>query len=184
MKVFVGGSRQMGRLNKEIRQRLDTIMASSFTILVGDANGVDKAVQKHCADKHYGNVTVFCAGNSCRNNLGSWETRHVAVDRSTKDYRFYMAKDLHMAREADYGFMIWDGQSSGTLSNILELLEMGKKVLVYIGPTKAFVKLQGTADLQPILQGCTPEAMKTFENKLNLSRRLQARAPQQLQLFS
>jgi hypothetical protein len=41
-----------------------------------------------------------------------------------------MAKDLHMAREADYGFMIWDGQSSGTLSNILELLEMGNKVLV------------------------------------------------------
>ncbi len=184
MKVFVGGSRQMGRLNKEIRQRLDNIMTNSFTILVGDANGVDKAVQKHCADKHYGNVTVFCAGNSCRNNLGSWETRHVTVDRATKDYRFYMAKDLHMAREADYGFMIWDGQSSGTLSNILELLVMGKKVLVYIGPTKAFVKLQGTADLQPILQGCPPEVIKVFDSKFNLSRRLQARAPQQLQLFS
>lgn len=184
MKRFVGGSRQMGRLNEKIREKLDNIMTNSFTILAGDANGVDKAVQKDCADKRYKNATVFCAGNSCRNNHGRWETRHVTFDRATKDCRFYMTKDLQMAKEADYGFMIWDAQSSEPLSNILVLLEMDRKVLVYIGPTKAFVKLQGTADLQPIIQDCPPEAIKTFDKKFNLSSRLQARAPQQLNSFS
>ncbi len=38
-----------------------------------------------------------------------------------------------MAKEADVGFMIWDFESSGTISNALELLEMGKKVIVYVG---------------------------------------------------
>ena len=188
MKVFVGGSRQMGRLNREIRQRLDNIMAQSFTILVGDANGVDKAVQKHCADKHYDKVIVFCAGNFCRNNVGNWETKHIAVDRGTKDYKFYMAKDIEMAKEADYGFMIWDAESSGTLSNILHLLEMDKKVLVYVGPLKDFKKLHQASDLQPILENCPEESMKTFEDKFKLSTRLQPKtapeAPRQLSLFA
>jgi adenine/guanine phosphoribosyltransferase-like PRPP-binding protein len=182
-KVFIGGSRRIGRLNNEIRQRLDNIIAHSFTVLVGDASGVDKSVQKHFADKHYGNVIVFCAGRSCRNNVGGWETKHLQVDGSTKDYRFYMAKDIEMAKEADYGFMIWDAQSGGTLSNILELLEMGKKVLVYMGPNKDFVKLQRVEDLRKILQACPDQAVKIFDTKFNLSRRLQTEAPQQFQMF-
>jgi len=183
-KVFIGGSRRMGRLNSEIRQRLDNIMAQLFTVLVGDASGVDKAVQKHCADKNYSNVIVFCAGSSCRNNIGGWETKYIHIDTSTKDYRFYMAKDIEMAKEADYGFMIWDTKSSGTLSNILELLEMGKKVLVYMGPNKNFVKLHGIEDLRQILHACPEEAIKIFDSKFDLSRRLQTKAPHQLQMFS
>jgi hypothetical protein len=183
-KVFIGGSRRIGRLNSEIRQRLDNIIAQSFTVLVGDASGVDKAVQKHFADNHYGNVIVFCAGNSCRNNIGAWETKHINISRSTKDYRFYMAKDIEMAKEADYGFMIWDAESSGTLSNILELLEMGKKALVYMGPNKEFVKLQGVESLRGIIQACADDAVKNFDTKFNLSRRLQPEAPHQVQMFT
>ena len=55
-KVFIGGSRQLGRLNPDIRQRLDSIIENSFTILVGDANGIDKAVQKYCAERNYPRV--------------------------------------------------------------------------------------------------------------------------------
>jgi len=159
-------------------------MAQAFTILVGDANGVDKAVQKHCADKYYRQVIVFCAGDSCRNNLGGWETRHIDVDRSTKDYKFFMAKDIEMAKEADYGFMIWDAKSSGTLSNILELLEMGKKVLVYMEPDKDFVKLHSTEDLQRLLNVCSEESIRIFDSKFNLSSRLQSKAPVQPLAFS
>jgi len=183
-KVFVGGSRRMGRLNGEIRRRLDNILAQLFTVLVGDAGGVDKAVQQHYADKQYNNVIVFCSGVSCRNNIGGWETKHIQINRSTKDYRFYMAKDIEMAKEADYGFMIWDTQSSGTLSNMLELLEMGKKVLVYTIPNKEFVQLHSIEDLRRILKVCPDEAMRIFDGKFNLSRRLQAKAPQQLHMFS
>jgi len=164
---------------------LDAIIAQSFTVLVGDANGTDKAIQKYLAEKGYNNVIVFCAGDVCRNNVGNWEINSVEVERSKKDYRFYMKKDLEMAKEADFGFMIWDRQSSGTLSNILELLERDKNVLVYIVPEKKFVKLGDLKDLYRQLKACSPEALKSFDVKLNLKDRLQVpvKPQQQLQIF-
>ena len=44
--VFVAGSRQISRLPAEVRSRLDTMIEKGFQILVGDANGADKAVQR------------------------------------------------------------------------------------------------------------------------------------------
>jgi hypothetical protein len=184
-KVFIGGSRRFWNLPQVVCERLDGIIAQSFTVLVGDANGTDKAIQKYLAEKGYKNVIVFCAGDACRNNIGNWKTNSVEVERSKKDYRFYMKKDLEMAKEADFGFMIWDRQSSGTLSNILELLERGKNVLVYIVPEKKFVKLGDLRDLYRQLKACSPEAMKSFDIKLNLKDRIQmpVKNPQQLQMF-
>ena len=56
--VFVAGSRQISRLPSEVRSRLDTMIEKGFQILVGDANGADKAVQQYLADKSYPNVIV------------------------------------------------------------------------------------------------------------------------------
>jgi hypothetical protein len=49
--VFVAGSRQISRLPAEVRSRLDTMIEKGFQILVGDANGADKAVQRYLADQ-------------------------------------------------------------------------------------------------------------------------------------
>jgi hypothetical protein len=35
-----------------------------------------------------------------------------------------------MAIEADYGFVLWDGKSPGSLNNIIELLNKNKKAPV------------------------------------------------------
>ena len=35
-----------------------------------------------------------------------------------------------MAREADYGLMIWDGKSAGTICNILRLINVGRKAVL------------------------------------------------------
>ena len=44
-----------------------------------------------------------------------------------KDFHFHAAKDLAMAETADYGFMLWDGLSKGTLSeHIKHILEDGE----------------------------------------------------------
>jgi hypothetical protein len=56
--VFVAGSRQISRLPAEVKARLDTMIEKHFQILVGDANGADKAVQRYLADKSYPNVLV------------------------------------------------------------------------------------------------------------------------------
>lgn len=141
-KVFIGGSRRITRLNAQIRRRLDRIIEKSLPVVIGDANGADKAVQQYLRDRGYDQVEVFCSNGVCRNNLGGWATRPVPVPKGPKDFQFYSAKDRQMAKEATVGFMLWDGRSRGTLENILNLLEMKKKVVVYFTPTKEFVTLK------------------------------------------
>ena len=62
-KVFIGGSRRVSRLNPEIRRRLDRIIEKGLEVLVGDANGADKAVQRHFKERGYCNVHVFCTSS-------------------------------------------------------------------------------------------------------------------------
>ncbi len=47
-------------------------------------------------------------------------------------------KDLAMAKDATCGFMIWDGANKGTLTSVVNLLKMRKKVLLYSAPKKDF----------------------------------------------
>ena len=47
-----------------------------------------------------------------------------------------------MAKDASWGFMLWDGESKGTLANVVNLLNARKKVLLYLSPKKVFFKLR------------------------------------------
>ncbi len=76
-KVFVGGSRRISRLNDMLRKRLDQIVGKNLQVLLGDANGADKAVQAYLDERGYRNVQVFCSAGDCRNNLGSWEVKSI-----------------------------------------------------------------------------------------------------------
>ncbi len=148
--VFISGSREI-RLNEKIRSRLRNIVKRGLPVVVGDANGADKAVQKYMYEEGYKKVTVFCSGNSCRNNIGEWKTENVAVDSGLKGREFYMQKDRKMAEKADYGFVVWNGKSTGSVANMLELLRNGKKVRVYCGIDKEFHFLSEIADLKKLL---------------------------------
>lgn len=161
--VFIGGSRKIGRLNQAVKERTDNIIANGYLILVGDANGTDKAMQKYLAGKNYQNVLIFCMGDICRNNVGQWKTRNVYSDRSKKDFSYYSIKDNLMAEEADYGFMLWDGKSKGTLNNILNLCDRNKKVLVYFSVTENFYTVQHKQDVSKLLEYCEPDMLKKFD---------------------
>ena len=117
-KVFIGGSRRLTRLNNDVIDHLDRIIESRLTVLIGDANGADKAVQSYLRQRNYPNVTVFHSGNKWRNNVGNWDTEQVEPPTKRRDYNFYAAKDKRMAEEANYGLSIWDGKSKGTLHQI------------------------------------------------------------------
>lgn len=147
MKVFIAGPRQVSLLNKEIINRLENIKNNEFTVLVGDANGVDKAVQKYLSDISYKNVLVFATKGVARNNLGKWNIIKVDINDNQKGFDFYAAKDKEMAKNADYGFMIWNGKSKGTLNNIINLTKMNKKVLLYFIPDKKFYTLNSIEEL-------------------------------------
>ena len=154
MSVFLGGSRSIRRMNSVIRERLDDFIRRGCTIFVGDANGADKAVQSHFAERGYKNIIVYCV-NECRNNVGGWETRQVSVPSQTTGFAYYAAKDLAMAEDAKCGVMLWDGKSKGTLNNVQNLVDLGKKTLVYFAPTKKFYKLSSLSDLRELLAQCS-----------------------------
>ncbi len=158
----------MGRLNEGVRKRTENIIREGFSIFIGDANGVDKAMQKYLAQQGYRNVIVFCTGSECRNNVGGWETRQIKSDREKRDFLYYTAKDVVMSEEADYGFMLWDGKSVGTFNNILNLLDKGKHVLVYFSPEKDFITLRMPSDVEVLLKKCTPQAVQGFQRRLGL----------------
>lgn len=167
MNVFIGGSRAVSKLNPTIRARLDDLMQRGCSILIGDANGADKAVQQYLAERDYGNVTVFCM-EECRNNIGSWPTRNIDPPTQRKDFSYYAAKDLVMSREAKCGVMFWDGKSKGTLQNMLNLIGTGKKTLVYFVPTKDFHVLTTDDDLQSLLARCQKRDLDVAARGLGL----------------
>ena len=172
IKVFIGGSRKIAKLPLSVAARIDNIIEGNFSILIGDAYGVDKCVQQYLAEKQYDNVRVFCTGNVCRNNLGNWKRKAVSADADEKGFDFYALKDLQMAREADYGFMIWDAKSRGTLNNILNMLDESRNVLVFFSPDESFHTIRNADDLSTLLAKCGKPALAIFEEKLDLSKRL------------
>lgn len=166
--VFVSGSRQLSRINDIIRSRINNMIENDFRIVVGDANGADKAFQKFLSDVQYSNVVVFCSGQRCRNNMGEWDKRHVSVDSSLKGRDFYTQKDKEMAAEADYGFVLWDGKSAGSINNVFELLKHGKPVVVYYSPEKQFFTISNLEDVKALLNKCDPDAIAAISKKIGL----------------
>jgi hypothetical protein len=163
--VFIGGSRAISKLNNVIREQLDNLITKQCAILIGDANGTDKAVQKYFAEKRYLNVTVFCMDH-CRNNVGGWQTRPIKAPPKAKGFEYYAAKDAAMAQEAQCGLMLWDGESRGTLNNVLNLLGHRKKVLVYLGQYKDFYKLSNENDLDALLARCDQNKVRDLKRRL------------------
>lgn len=143
--IFVGGSRRVSRLSRDVKERLNNVIASGFRVIVGDANGADRAVQKYLSELHYRNVIVFCSGDTSRNNVGQWEIHTVAAPRR-QGFDFYAAKDREMARQADFGLMIWDGESPGTMLNVLRLVLHGKKVVLYDAAAKKHATFKTPSD--------------------------------------
>ncbi len=163
--IFIGGSRHVSRLPTEVKSRLDNVVASGHQVIVGDANGADKAVQKHLLDRHYDKVTVFCSGETPRNNLGLWRTHRVDAPKNAKGFHFYAAKDREMAREADFGLMIWDGKSPGTVLNVLRLAQAGKIAVLFNVPEKAAVNIKTSDQWRSFLAQCSAELRSDLEER-------------------
>ena len=167
-KVFIAGSRRLSRLNADVKRRIDTMIEKGFTILVGDANGADKAVQRYLAEKDYRNVIVHCMTNKCRNNVGTWPTREVTAPKGARGFTYYATKDQAMVDDAAYGLMLWDGESKGTLNSVLNMIRQEKPVVVYLAPKKAFQNLRSADDVIELLSNCDRASVQRFERELGI----------------
>jgi probable addiction module antidote protein len=163
--LFIGGSRHVSRLPADGKKRLENVINSGHRVIVGDANGADKAVQKYLHDAAYDKVTVFCSGDQYRNNLGQWETHNVYPPSNLKGFHFYAAKDRKMAEEADFGLMIWDGKSAGTVLNVLRLVRIGKIVVLFNVPDKRTINIKTLAHWEEFISHCNPELQKDLRER-------------------
>lgn len=182
--VFVAGSIKIKELDDLVKDRLDKIIDSDFSIIVGDADGADASVQKYLLSKHADRTIVFHSGAKPRNNLGHWFAQAVRSHFKAGSREFYTAKDLEMAKAADYGLMIWDGESTGTLSNVIELLKQDKKSIVYLTNSKSFVRVTDVEKFELLIAGMTDRAKSTANRKIGLQKALDRLRDSQVELFN
>lgn len=168
-KVFIGGSRRISRLNQKVTKSLDKFIHSEYTLLIGDANGADKAVQSYLANISYTNVIVYCMKNGCRNNLGNWKTKVIKAPSAVTGFEYYVLKDAAMINDTDYGFLLWDLKSKGTLNNIINLLKAHKTAVVYLSTTKTLHELSTISDIVPLLTRCNNVVLEKLVKDLKVS---------------
>lgn len=61
--VFLGGSRRITGLNDGIKYKLDSLIERGLWCFVGDANGADRALQQHLADRGCERVVVYAVAD-------------------------------------------------------------------------------------------------------------------------
>lgn len=131
LKIFISGSIRIKKLPQSAIIKINNIIDKNFQIIIGDAKGVDSLVQKYLLEENFQNVIVYYAGDKVRNNLGNWPIKNVSNNSTKKGRDLYTLKDIQMANDADYGLMIWDGESKGTLANIKEMKIKNKRFFVF-----------------------------------------------------
>jgi hypothetical protein len=154
--VFIGGSRFISRLPTSAIEHLARTVDEGLAVVVGDANGADKAVQRYLAERQYPRVTVYCMRGECRNNLGDWPVQEVDGS-GRRGYDYYSLKDVEMAAAADQALMIWDQKSRGTFANLARMVQAGKPALVYLAPAKEWREVRGRHDLVQLRDLCALE---------------------------
>lgn len=181
--VFIAGSMNIKNLDEKVIERIRKIVDSHFEVVVGDANGADASIQQCLVDLGASNATVYFSGESPRNNLGRWRSRSAGSKHEPGTRAFYTAKDLLMADVADYGLMVWDTRSTGTLSNVIELLSRNKKAVVFINKKKDFMNVGDVQQLETLVKTMSDESKSRADEKIALTRRIEDMKHVQGQMF-
>jgi accessory colonization factor AcfC len=167
-KVFISGSMSIKRLNENVIKRLENIVNQKMQVVIGDASGIDSSIQSFFWDRKFSPVEVYCSGFRPRNNIGEWPIKAIETSAKSGTREFYTAKDKAMANACNYGFMIWDTASSGTLSNAIELVKQKKNAVIYINKGDRFINIKSLEDFKELL-GCMSESsLKKIEKKPNI----------------
>jgi hypothetical protein len=73
-----------------------------------------------------------------------------------------------MADTAEYGLMLWDGKSKGTINNVVNMSRHGKPVIVYVAPTKQFLTVKVLDDLKDVLAQGDSDSVDRLVSELQL----------------
>jgi predicted XRE-type DNA-binding protein len=172
--VFIAGSISIHRLHEKVQERISNIVSSNLNVVVGDADGADTSIQECLHSYHANKVTVYCTGNAPRNNVAAWPVHTVQSKAPAGTRAFFTAKDLEMAKNSDFGLMVWDCRSTGTLSNVIQLLKARKKSVVFVNKNKEFVTISDKAGLDRLLHFMSEHARVKAEEKIGLAAKIAA----------
>ena len=87
-KIFISGSISSKEVPQEVIKSVDDSRKRNYTILIGDAKGIDKNIQDMLKADNYKNVEVYHVGPSPRNlSDREWIDRRIPVD--TENEKFF-----------------------------------------------------------------------------------------------
>lgn len=182
-KIFVSGSMRIKNLNNKVLERINNIINSQYEIIVGDADGVDSSIQAYLQLKKVKLVSVYCTGVQPRNNIGRWPIKKTKTDSKPGTRAYFTAKDISMAEDCDFGLMIWDSKSTGTLSNVIELLKLNKYSVVFINKAKEFINIKGVEDLEKLITFMSEPSFLKADAKLKIKKKIASFKNVQDELF-
>jgi hypothetical protein len=181
--VFIAGSMNIKRLDRKVKERIAKIVTSNLSVVVGDADGADTSIQTYLFEHGADNTVVYCSGSRPRNNVGDWPVHSVVSNHRSGSRAFFAAKDVEMAKAADCGLMIWDAKSTGTLSNVIELLKRKKKTVVFINKSKEFRTIKDVSHLEELVMYMSEHARRKADEKIHVLDKINALKTEQFQMF-
>jgi hypothetical protein len=179
--VFIAGSMTIKHLDNKVRERIANVLALGYAVVVGDADGVDTSIQILLKEFGASKTTVYCAGERPRNNVANWPVHCVTTYHRPGSRGYFTAKDIEMAKDADYGLMIWDAKSAGTLNNVIELLDRKKNALVFVNKDKEFMRVLDVDGLEALVGCMSDHAKMKADSKIKLLERISSLRSQQQQ---
>ena len=170
--VFISGSISIKRLHPMFVERVANIVREGLPVVIGEAYGADASIQAKLAERSASNVTVFCSGENPRNNLGGWPVQRVRSSARSGTREYFAAKDIEMAKRAEFGLMLWDAASAGTLSNVIELLSQGKTSVVFVNRETRFLNVKKVDDVLELVSCMSDGARKKADRKIRLGEKV------------
>ncbi len=172
MKVFISGSRTIHKLDENIQNELNIYIEKGYSILVGDADGIDSLIQDYFKNKNYFNITVYYAYAKPRyiainsNEIDADSGEKMAfklkkIDTGTQIPALKQTKkDEAMTQDSELSLIIWDGESKGSKNNIDRAIKLNKNYKIYLNNKNIF-------DSKYVL-GSTPVSNKKSKKDTNI----------------
>lgn len=186
-RVFISGSIAIKTLPASVVQSIEAIESQDFTVLVGDAPGVDALVQQKLKDDGYKNVLVCCIQEKPRHCLSEhFHVIQVPVDHEIKSERKKQKeKDRYMTQFADYALVLWDGRSKGSFNNIIRCIESSKLAKVYLTSEERFLSKEeiSTANIAEIHKKHIGLTLTEMHQRLKQNGRHKFKTPQDLKRY-
>lgn len=200
--IFISGSRSLGFLPDEFKQRIERIIEKGYDIVIGDSEkGVDALTIRYLTECQYNHVAVYTTHDKPRLE-GLPDCWKVHVEQPGSEPKFdsagqvrnarerETAKDKAMAVVSDYGLVAWQScalnrfrtlsASKGSLRNMYQLLLDDKPVILYKAREETpeefrCLELRTVDDLGDVVNECPDVVKKVY--KVIVERNAQSHLP-------